>query len=298
MKQLTKKDLPREVFDLFDRYVHSQISRRQFLDRASKYAVGTMTASMMLDFLSPKYTTAQQIQRGDPRLLEEYITYDSPKGAGTMRALLCIPKDASDQLPGVVVVHENRGLNLHIEDVCRRVALSGFLSLAPDALTPLGGYPGTDDEGRELQRQRDRYEMLEDFIAGYEYLKSHDQCTGKVGVVGFCFGGWISNMMATRIADLGAAVPFYGGQPNVDLVPDIQAPLLLHYAEDDRRVNAGWPAYEEALKTHQKEYTAHLYEGLQHGFHNDTTPRFDPEGAKLAWERTIAFFDEYLRDLK
>ena len=296
MKKLTKNDLPREVFDLFDRYVHSQISRRQFLDRASKYAVGTMTASVMLDFLSPKYTTAQQIRRGDPRILEEYVTYESPKGAGTMRALLCIPEDGSDLLPGVIVVHENRGLNPHIEDVCRRAALAGFISLAPDALTPLGGYPGTDDEGRELQRQRDRHEMLEDFIAGYEYLTSHERCTGKVGVVGFCFGGWISNMMATRIADLGAAVPFYGGQPSLELVPDIRAPLLLHYAEDDRRVNAGWPAYEDALKTHQKEYTAYIYEGLQHGFHNDTTPRFDPEGAKLAWQRTIAFFDEHLRD--
>lgn len=213
-----------------------------------------------------------------------------------MRALLCIPESITTTLPGVVVVHENRGLNPHIEDVCRRVALAGFIGLAPDALTPLGGYPGTDDEGRELQRQRERAEMLEDFIAGYQYLKEHTQCTGRVGVVGFCFGGWISNMMAVRIPELGAAVPFYGGQPDTDLVPQIQAPLLLHFAEQDRRVNAGWPAYEAALKEHDKEYASYIYEGLQHGFHNDTTPRFNPEGAKLAWERTVAFFNEHLRD--
>ncbi|MCY3487575.1 MAG: dienelactone hydrolase family protein [Bacteroidetes bacterium] len=293
---MTKESLPIEVFDLFDRYVHSQISRREFLDKASKYAVGTMTAAAMLDFLSPKYSTAQQVRRGDPRLTEEYVTYPSTEGAGTMRALLCIPEGITTTLPGIVVVHENRGLNPHIEDVCRRAALAGFIGLAPDALTPLGGYPGTDDEGRELQRQRERGEMLEDFIAGYQYLKEHAQCTGRVGVVGFCFGGWISNMMAVRIPELGAAVPFYGGQPDADLVPQIQAPLLLHFAEQDRRVNAGWPAYEAALKEHNKEYTSYIYEGLQHGFHNDTTPRFDPEGAKLAWERTVAFFNEHLRE--
>ncbi|MCY4158693.1 MAG: dienelactone hydrolase family protein [Bacteroidetes bacterium] len=296
MKEIIKENLPREVFDLFDSYVHSLISRRQFLDQASKYAVGTMTASAMLDFLSPKYTSAQQIRRGDSRLSEEYITYDSPDGAGTMRALLCIPKDVSGALPGVVVVHENRGLNPHIEDVCRRASLAGFISLAPDALTPFGGYPGTDDEGRELQRQRDRNEMLEDFIAGYEYLRTHDQCTGRVGVVGFCFGGWISNMMATRLPGLGAAVPFYGGQPDIELVPQIRSPLLFHFAENDRRVNTGWPAYEAALKEHGKEYTAYIYEGLQHGFHNDTTPRFDAEGAKLAWKRTVAFFNKHLQN--
>ncbi len=293
---MNKDNLPIEVFDLFDRYVHSQISRREFLDKASKYAVGTMTAAAMLDFLSPKYSTAQQVRSGDPRLTEEYVIYPSPEGARTMRALLCIPEGLTTNLPGVVVVHENRGLNPHIEDVCRRVALAGFIGLAPDALTPLGGYPGTDDEGRELQRQRERGKMLEDFIAGYQYLKEHAQCTGRVGVVGFCFGGWISNMMAVRIPELGAAVPFYGGQPNTDLVPQIQAPLLLHFAERDRRVNAGWPAYEAALKEHNKEYTSYIYEGLQHGFHNDTTPRFDPEGAELAWKRTIAFFNEHLRD--
>ena len=295
MKSFTKENVPAEVFDLYDNYVHSRISRRQFLDKASRYAVGAMTASAMLDFLSPNYSTAQQIQHGDPRISEEYITYESPKGASEMRALLCLPDDATDPLPGVVVVHENRGLNPHIEDVCRRVALAGYLSLAPDALTPFGGYPGNDDEGRQLQRQRDRSEMLEDFIAGFQYLKPHEQCTDHVGVVGFCFGGWISNMMATRLDDLGAAVPFYGSQPDAELVPQITAPLLLHFAEHDQWVNAGWPAYEEALKKHNKDYTAYIYEGLQHGFHNDTTPRFDPEGAQLAWTRTIAFLDEHLK---
>jgi len=295
MKTFTKKNLPNEVFDLFDNYVHSRISRRQFLDQASKYAVGTMTAAAMLDFLSPRYSSAQQIRSGDPRISEEYVTYESPEGAGVMRALLCLPEGASETLPGVVVVHENRGLNPHIEDVCRRAALAGYISLAPDALTPLGGYPGTDDEGRELQSQRDRYKMLEDFISGFDYLTAHKQCTGRVGVVGFCFGGWISNMMATRLDKLGAAVPFYGGQPEEDLVSQITAPLLLHFAENDQWVNAGWPAYEAALKKYEKEYTAYIYEGLQHGFHNDTTPRFDADGAKLAWTRTIAFFDEHLK---
>lgn len=293
---MKKDDLPLEVYDLFDRYVHSLISRRQFLDQASKYAVGAMTAASMLDFLSPNYSSAQQVRRGDPRITEEYVTYQSPKGGGDIRGLLCIPEESSSPLPGVLVVHENRGLNPHIEDVCRRAALAGFIGLAPDALTPLGGYPGTDDEGRTLQRQRDRAEMLEDFIAGFEYLRVHDQCTGRVGVVGFCFGGWISNMMASRLPGLGAAVPFYGGQPSAEVVPQIEAPLLLHFAELDQRVNAGWPAYEAALQEHDKEYTAHFYEGLQHGFHNDTTPRFDPEGAQLAWQRTVSFFKQHLME--
>ena len=199
------------------------------------------------------------------------------------------------KLPGVVVVHENRGLNPHIEDVSRRAGLANFIALAPDALTPLGGYPGTDDEGRQLQRQRDRGEMLEDFIAAAKYLQTHPMCTGNVGVVGFCFGGWVSNMMAVRMPELKAAVPFYGGQPDAAEVPAIEAPLLLHFASLDERVNAGWPAYEAALKEHNKEYIAHMYPDANHGFHNDTTPRYDEEAAKLAWDRTIAFFDEKLR---
>ena len=295
MKDINNKELDREVYRLFDRYVHGQINRRSFLDQVSKYAVGGLTATAILEYLSPKYSTAQQVRAGDSRLDSEYIEYQSPSGGGTIRGLLSTPAGNEAKLPGVVVVHENRGLNPHIEDVSRRAGLANFIALAPDALTPLGGYPGNDDDGRELQRQRDRNEMLEDFIAAAEYLKSHSQCTGNVGVVGFCFGGWISNMMAVRMPDLKAAVPFYGGQPAAEDVPKINAPLLLHYAELDERVNAGWPAYEAALKEHEKDYAAHMYQGVQHGFHNDTTPRYNEEAAKLAWRRTVEFFDEKLR---
>ncbi len=295
MKKIKNEDLDKEVFALFDRYVHGQINRRAFLDRVSRYAVGGLTAAAILDYLSPKYATAQQVQAGDPRLDSDYVEYESPRGGGTIRGLLSTPAGNQDRLPGVVVVHENRGLNPHIEDVSRRAGLANFIALAPDALSPLGGYPGTDDEGRAMQRERDRDEMLEDFIAAFEYLKAHPQCNGNVGVVGFCFGGWISNMMAVRLPDLKASAPFYGGQPAAEDVPKIQAPLQLHYAEMDERVNAGWPAYEAALKEHNKEYTAFMYEGCQHGFHNDTTPRYDEENAKLAWSRTVAFFDEKLR---
>ncbi|HUP11793.1 MAG TPA: dienelactone hydrolase family protein, partial [Niastella sp.] len=219
----------------------------------------------------------------------------SPKGGGTIKALLSMPADAKAKLGGIVVVHENRGLNPHIEDVARRAALAGFISIAPDALTPLGGYPGNDDQGRELQSKRDRNEMLEDFIAAYDYLKNNKDCNGKVGVVGFCFGGWIANMMAVRIPDLSAAVPFYGGQPAGDEVTQIKAPLLLHYAQLDTRVNEGWPAYEAALKQHGKEYTAYMYANANHGFHNDTTPRYDKAAAELAWRRSIDFFKEKLK---
>ena len=213
-----------------------------------------------------------------------------------MKGLLSLPKNVEEKLPGIIIVHENRGLNPHIEDVSRRAALADFVALAPDALTPLGGYPGNDDDGRTLQRKRDRAEMLEDFIAAYDYLNTHPQCTGKVGVVGFCFGGWISNMKAVRINDLGAAVPFYGGQPEEEDVPAISAPLLLHFAGKDERVNAGWPAYEQGLRTNQKAYSGHLYPNVNHGFHNDTTPRYDESAAQLAWERTIQFFKKQLSE--
>ena len=219
----------------------------------------------------------------------EFITYESPKGGGTIKGLLSRPADATKKLPGIIVVHENRGLNPHIEDVGRRAGLAGFISLAPDALTPLGGYPGNDDAGRELQRKRDRNEMLQDFIAAFNHLKSHPECTGAVGVVGFCFGGWISNMMAVEVPDLGASVPFYGGQPT-EGIEKINAPLLLHFGELDKRVNEGWPAYEAALKANGKEYQAFIYKNANHGFHNDTTPRYDREAAELAWNRTIEFF--------
>jgi carboxymethylenebutenolidase len=295
MSEIKKEDIKQEVFDLYDDYAHNRIDRRDFVQRLSTYAVGGLTVSALMSFLMPDYKGAIQVQANDPRLKSEYIHYTSPKGAGTIKALLSKPADAKGKLPGIVVVHENRGLNPHIEDVARRAALAGFISIAPDMLTPLGSYPGSDDQGRELQSKRDRNEMLEDFIAAFEYLKANADCSGKVGVVGFCFGGWISNMMAVRIPDLGAAVPFYGGQSATEDVPKIKAPLLLHYAELDTRVNEGWPAYEKALKENQKEYTAYMYANANHGFHNDTTPRYDKAAAELAWKRTVEFFNQKLK---
>jgi len=294
MKEIKKEDLNQEVYDLFDSYVHSKIDRRKFVNKLSAHAVGGLTVSSILAFLLPKYAEAQQVKPDDKRLRSEYQEYDSPKGAGKMRGLLSRPVNSSKKIPGIIVVHENRGLNPHIEDVARRAALEGFIAFAPDALFPLGGYPGTDDEGREMQRKRDRDEMLQDFIAAYDYLKNHKECSGNIGVVGFCFGGSISNSMAVNVPDLKAAVPFYGGQPDAADVPKINAPLLLHFAGLDKRVNAGWPAYEAALKQNKKEYTAHIYEEVNHGFHNDTTPRYDEKSAKLAWARTIDFFKEKL----
>jgi carboxymethylenebutenolidase len=295
MNEIKKEDIKQEVFDLYDDYVHNRMGRREFMQKLSVYAVGGLTVASLTSFLMPDYKGAIQIQSGDPRLQSEYINYSSPKSGGTIKALLSKPADAKQKLGGIVVVHENRGLNPHIEDVARRAALAGFISIAPDALTPLGGYPGNDDEGRELQSKRDKNDMLEDFISAYDYLKKHKDCNGKVGVVGFCFGGWIANMMAVRIPDLSAAVPFYGGQPASEDVPKIKAPLLLHYAALDTRVNAGWPAYESALKKNRKEYTAYMYPNANHGFHNDTTPRYDKAAAELAWQRTIDFFKEKLR---
>ena len=294
MKKIKKEDIKQEVFDLYDDYAHNRLNRRQFLDRLSAYAIGGLTVASLLSYISPDYLRKIQIPQDDSRLKSEFITYDSDKGGGSIKALLSRPTDAKGKLPGIVVVHENRGLNPHIEDVGRRAGLAGFISLAPDALTPLGGYPGNDDDGRALQRQRDRNEMLEDFIAAFEYLKSHPECSGEVGVVGFCFGGWISNMMAVKVPDLGAAVPFYGGQPKED-IEKINASLLLHFGELDKRVNEGWPAYEAALKKEGKEYTAYIYENANHGFHNDTTPRYDKEAAELAWQRTIDFFHKHLK---
>jgi carboxymethylenebutenolidase len=295
MNEIRKEDIKQEVFDLYDDYAHNRIDRREFIQKLSAYAVGGLTVASLMSFLMPDYKGGVQIHQGDPRLKSEYVSYSSPKGGGSIKGLLSKPADAKKKLGGVVVVHENRGLNPHIEDVGRRAALAGFISIAPDALTPLGGYPGTDDAGRELQSKRDRNEMLEDFIAAYEFLKDHADCNGKVGVVGFCFGGWISNMMAVRIPKLDAAVPFYGGQPAAEDVPKIKAPLLLHYASLDTRVNEGWPAYEAALKQNNKEYTAHMYPDTNHGFHNDTTPRYDKAAAELAWQRTVDFFSKELR---
>ncbi|WP_299557118.1 dienelactone hydrolase family protein [Seonamhaeicola sp.] len=295
MKPLKKEDIKQEVFDLYDDYAHNKLDRRQFIEKLSLYAVGGITVTSLLSFISPNYLENLVVQPDDNRIDSEYITYESPKGGGTIKGLLSKPKNASKKLPGVVVVHENRGLNPYIEDVGRRTAVEGFISLAPDALTPLGGYPGNDDEGRAMQRKRDRNKMLEDFIAAYDYLKNHKNCNGNIGVVGFCFGGWISNMMAVKVPALKAAVPFYGGQPSAEDAAKIKAPLLLQFAELDKRVNAGWPDYENALKANNIEYKAHFYPGVNHGFHNNSTPRYDEAAATLAWERTIQFFKKHLK---
>lgn len=295
MRRKKASDYDQGLLDLFDGYVHGDIDRREFLDRAKAFAVGGVTAAALLESLSPKYAEAQQIKPDDNRIRTEEVEYDSPEGYGKVKAYLCRPADSSGKLPGVVVIHENRGLNPHIRDVARRTGLAGYLALAPDGLTSLGGYPGTDDEGRAMQRKLDRGKLAEDFVAAVKYLQSHPDCTGRVGCVGFCYGGSVSNMLAVRIPDLAAAVPFYGGQAAAEDVPKIQAPLLLHYASHDERVNAGWPAYEAALKAHDKRYTAYIYEETNHGFHNDTTPRYDEEAAKLAWQRTLDFFNEHLR---
>ncbi|MDP3313792.1 dienelactone hydrolase family protein [Lutibacter sp.] len=294
MKKLKKEDIKQEVFDLYDDYAHSKIDRRIFIEKLSLYAIGGITLPSLLSFIMPNYKNAI-VKQTDPRLETAYITYNSPNGGGNIRGLLAKPLDVKNKLPGIIVVHENRGLNPYIEDVGRRAALEGFITLSPDALTPLGGYPGNDDDGRELQRKRDRNEMLEDFIAAYEYLKSHKDCNGKIGVVGFCFGGWIANMMAVKVPTLGAAVPFYGGQPTSEEAAQIKAPLMLQFAGLDTRVNEGWLAFEEVLKAHKKEYIVHFYPEVNHGFHNNTTPRFDEPAATLAWDRTITFFKNKLK---
>ncbi|SDL53081.1 dienelactone hydrolase family protein [Pedobacter antarcticus] len=294
MSKINNNDISQEVFDLYDDYAHNRLDRRSFMQKLSIYAVGGLTVPALMSFLMPDYSGNVQIQPGDPRLKSDFINYPSPKGGGSIKGLLSKPKDSKKKLGGIIVVHENRGLNPYIEDVGRRAALAGFISLAPDALTPLGGYPGNDDEGRTMQSKRDKGEMEEDFIAAFNYLKNHKDCNGKVGVVGFCFGGGISNMMATRIPDLAAAVPYYGGQPYIADVPKINSPLMLHYASLDTRITEGWPPYEAALKQNGKKYQAFIYENVNHGFHNDTTPRYDKAAAELSWKRTIDFFSENL----
>ena len=295
MERRQSSDFDQELWDLFDKYVHGDIDRRGFLDRAAKFAVGGMTAAGLLEALNPKFAEAQQVPKDDQRLKAEYVEYPSPQGTGTMRGYLARPAGSTGKLPAVLVVHENRGLNPHIEDIARRLALDKFLAFAPDALTPVGGYPGDEDQARALFQKLDQTKTREDFVAAVEFLKKHAESTGKVGVVGFCYGGAIANMLATRVPDLGAAVPFYGRQASVEDVPKIKAPLLIHYAENDQGVNGGWPAYEEALKANKVRYTAHIYPGTQHGFNNDTTPRYEQAAAKLAWQRTVDFFNTHLR---
>lgn len=287
-------DFDQELLDLFDGYVHGALDRRQFLDKAAKFAVGGLTAAALLDMLSPRYALAEQIKADDARITTQRVEYDSPNGNGRIKAYLTRPAGATGKVPGVVVVHENRGLNPYIEDVARRVAVAGFMALAPDGLTPLGGYPGNDDQGREMQRQIDGNKLRENFMAAFETLSARADCTGKVGVVGFCYGGGIANAMAARFPSLAASVPYYGRQADTADVPKIQAPLLIHYAGLDERINAGWPDYEAALKANNKAYTAHIYPDVNHGFHNDTTPRYDEAAATLSWDRTVAFFREHL----
>lgn len=296
MERKKASDFPQELLDLFDRYVHGGIDRREFLDGAKKFASGGLTAMAIWESLRPNYAWAQQVAKEDSRIQAEYATVPSPEGNGSIRGYLVCPASAGGKRPGVLVVHENRGLNPYIEDVARRLATENFLAFAPDGLTSVGGYPGDDERGGKLFGQVDRAKMTEDFVASARWLKARVDCSGKIGVVGFCFGGGITNTLAVRMGgELAAAVPFYGSQPAAADVAKIKAPLLLHYASLDTRINAGWPAYEEALKTNHVIYAAHIYEGANHGFHNDTTPRYDQAAAKLAWQRTLDFFNKYLR---
>ena len=294
MERKKASDFPPEVLKLFDGYVHGWLSRRDFLDRAGKYAVGGFSAAAMLESLRPNYAFAQQVAKNDARIKTEYLTYPSPQGSGTMRGYFAQPAGAG-KWPGVVVIHENRGANPYIEDVARRLATEGFVAFAPDALAPLGGYPNDEEKAAQLFGQLDAKKRDEDLLAAAGFLKSRPECTGKIGAVGFCFGGTIVNMMAVRIPDLGAAVPFYGGQPSAADTAKIKAPLMLQYAGLDERINAGWPAFETALKANNVKYQAFVYPGTNHGFHNDTTPRYDEAAAKLAWSRTIAFFKDNLK---
>ena len=295
MSRKQASEFDQELLNLYDDYAHGRLTRRGFAEQASKFAIGGLSVSALIESLSPNYSWAQQIAPDDARIHTEYLDYDSPQGAGKMRGYLAFPAKGEGKFPAVLVVHENRGLNPYIEDVTRRLAVAGFLAFAPDALTPLGGYPGNDDEGRALQQKRDPAEMTEDFIAAAKLLQTYPRSTGKVGVVGFCFGGGVANTLAVRLPDIiAAAVPFYGRQPAEEDVSKIKAALLLHYAGLDDRVNAGWPAYEKALKASGVSYEAYIYEGVNHGFHNDSTPRYDEAAAQLAWNRTIDFFKKTL----
>jgi carboxymethylenebutenolidase len=295
MERKKAADYPQELLNLFDYYVHGEISRRQFLDGAAKYAVGGVTAMAIWESLRPNYALAEQVSKDDKRLKTEYATVPSPQGNGSIRGYFVRPANGTGKLPGVLVIHENRGLNPYIQDVARRLGIANFVAFAPDGLTSVGGYPGDDEKGGELFGKVDDSKMFEDFVASAAWLKARPECTGKIGVVGFCFGGTTANRLAVRLPDLAAAVPFYGRQPSAADAANIKAPLLLHYASLDTRVNSGWPAYEEALKANHVTYTAYIYEGVNHGFHNDTTPRYDEAAAKLAWQRTLDFFNKYLR---
>ncbi|WP_295684696.1 dienelactone hydrolase family protein [uncultured Nevskia sp.] len=295
MSRKQARDFHPEALKLFDQYVHGQLSRRGFLQQAGRYTAAGIGAEALLQALSPNFAEAQQVPPDDKRLWTAYVEYPSPDGYGKLRGYLVKPVNAKGKLPTVLVAHENRGLNPHIEDIVRRVALDNFIAFAPDALFPLGGYPGDEDKAREAFTKLDQTKTRADFIAAAKQLKVLPDGNGKLGAVGFCYGGGVANYLATQLPDLAAAVPFYGAQPPLDTVAAIKAPLLLQYAEQDERINAGWPAYETALKAAKVNYQAYIYPGVQHGFNNDTTPRYDAAAAKLAWERTIAFFEQHLR---
>ena len=295
MERKTAHDFDQDLLVLFDAYVHGTLDRRGFLDRAAKYAVGGVTAAMLLDQLSPTFLEAQVIKPEDTRIKVGYVEYDSPSGYGKMRGYLAQPAKAAGKLPTVLVIHENRGLNPHIEDIARRLAVDSFVAFAPDALFPRGGYPGTEDAARTLFPKLDQAKTREDFVTATAWLKARPDGNGKVGAVGFCYGGGMVNDLATRVPDLAAGVAFYGSSPHSEDVPKIKAPLVIQSAETDERINASWPAFETALKAANVRYERHLYPGTQHGFNNDTTPRFDAAAAKLAWERTIAHFNKYVR---
>ncbi len=295
MERKKAGDFPPEVLKLFDGYVHGRLDRREFLDRAAKFAVGAFTATAMLESLKPNFAWAQQVAKDDKRIRTQYLDYDSPQGHGRMRGYFAQPADARGKLPAVLVIHENRGLNPYIEDVVRRLATANFVAFAPDALTPVGGYPGEEDKARALFAAQDAKKREEDLYQAAQVLKARAETTGKIGAVGFCFGGGICNLLATRMPDLAASVPYYGRQVPAAEVAKIKAPLLIHYASEDENINKGWPAYEEALKANNVRYTTHFYPNTQHGFHNDTTPRYDEAAAKLSWQRTLDFFNQYLR---
>jgi carboxymethylenebutenolidase len=290
MTRMTAKDFSPDLLELYDFYAHGKISKREFLEKAGRFTLGGLTATAVLAMMKPNYALAEQVSFTDPDIVADYVTYPSPDGHGEVRGYLVRPAKAEGKVPAVVVVHENRGLNPYIEDVARRVAKAGFVALAPDGLTSLGGYPGNDDAGRELQSKVDPVKLMNDFFAAIDWMKTHEASTGRVGITGFCYGGGVANAAAVAFPDLGGAVPFYGRQPEAGDVAKIKAPLLIHYAALDERVNAGWPDYEAALKAAGTQYEAYIYEGVNHGFHNDSTPRYDEAAADLAWGRTIAFF--------
>jgi carboxymethylenebutenolidase len=294
MQRKKAADFDPRLLELYDGYVHGKMTKREFLTNSTKYVAAGVTAAAVLESLQPNYALAQQVDPDDPDIETMVVEYESPEGHGKIKGLMAKPAGATGKLPAVLVIHENRGLNPYIEDVVRRAAKAGYLAFGPDGLTPLGGYPGTDEEGRAMQKELDRVKLMEDFFAAFEFLVDHEGSTGKVGAVGFCYGGGVCNALAVAYPNIAASVPFYGRQASAEDVPAIQAPLLLHYGELDERVNAGWPDYEAALKANGKDYEAHIYEAANHGFHNDTTPRYDEDAAQLAWDRTLAHFAKHL----